>query len=205
MNEGSSRPLDNPQLTEKVAHIQRVVEGECFEIRRTLRMYSEVIQNQRQAIAQRRRTLLLNLSPTYILPERAADRYKNLAQRFGHAVLRRVEQQITLFQIDECWADHLEQMAEVRESIHLFSLGGLDPFHEYQTRASRAFRDLQQRIDDGVVAKFNTVGITADGIDLEAEDLIGPSSTWTYMINDHPFGGLFDRLSRSVKRQLGRA
>ena len=61
-----------------------------------------------------------------------------------------------------------------------------------------------QRIDDGIVAKFNAVEITANGIDLEGEDLIGPSSTWTYMINDHPAGDVFDRLSRSVKRLLSR-
>jgi preprotein translocase subunit SecA len=204
VNEHSSEQLDDAQVTEKVAHIQRVVEGECFEIRRTLRKYSEVLETQRQAIAKRRRTLLLNQSPTYILPERAADRYEDIAQRFGNAVLRRVEQQITLFQIDRCWADHLGQMAEARESIHLFSLGGLDPFYEYQARAGKAYRDLQQHIDDEVVAKFNTVEITADGIDLQGEDLIGPSSTWTYMISDHPAGDLFDRLSRSVKRLLAR-
>ncbi len=204
MNEHSGRPIDDAEVTEKVAHIQRVVEGECFEIRRTLRKYSEVLETQRKAIAKRRRTLLLDQSPTYILPEHASDRYENIAQRFGHAVLRRVEQQITMFQIDRCWADHLEQMAEVRESIHLFSIGGLDPFYEFQTRAGQAYRELLQRIDDEIVAKFNTVGITANGIDLEGEDLIGPSSTWTYMINDHPAGDVFDRLSRSVKRLLSR-
>ena len=204
VNEHSSEPLDNAGVTEKVAHIQRVVEGECYEIRRTLRKYAGVLETQRQAIAKRRQSVLLDPSPTYILAERAADRYEDFAQRFGHALLRRVEQQITLFQIDRCWADHLEQVAEVRDSIHLFSMGGLDPFYEYQRRTGQAFREMLQRIDDGIVAKFNTVGITANGIDLKGEDLLRPSSTWTYMINDHPAGDIFERLSRTVKRLLSR-
>ena len=95
-------------------------------------------------------------------------------------------------------------MTEVRDSVHLFSMGGLDPFYEFQRRAGQAYRELLKRIDDGIVAKFNTVVVTANGIDLEGEDLIGPSSTWTYMITDHPAGDVFERLSRSVKRLLSR-
>jgi preprotein translocase subunit SecA len=63
---------------------------------------------------------------------------------------------------------------------------------------------LLKRIDDEVVTTFNTVEITADGIDLDREGLLGPSSTWTYMINDQPIGDVFERISRSVKRLLSR-
>jgi preprotein translocase subunit SecA len=203
-DEESEQPLDGRQVTEKVAHIQRVVEGECFEIRRTLRKYAEVLESQRKTIATKRRSMLLNDSPTYILTELAAGRYQDLAERFGDSTLREVERQITLFQIDKCWADHLAHIAEIRESIYLVSMGGLDPLFEFQKRASAAYRKLLKRIDDAVVRKFNTVEITADGIDLESEGLLGPSSTWTYMINDHPIGDVFERISRSVKRLLSR-
>jgi len=204
IDEDSDQPLDDTEVSDKVAHIQRVVEGECFEIRRTLRKYAEVLETQRKTISERRRSWLLNDSPTYILPERAAQRYNDLAARFGPATLQQVERQITLSQIDHCWSDHLAQIAEIRESIYLVSMGGLDPLFEFQKRAAEAYRKLLKRIDKKVVAKFKTVKVTADGIDLAREGLLGPSATWTYMINDHPVGDVFDRISRSVQRLLSR-
>lgn len=204
IDQESGEPVENPQVSNRVAHIQRVVEGECLEIRRTLRKYAEVLETQRRTISEKRRRWLLDDSPTYILPERAADRYNDLAARFGPTVLRQVERQITLAQVDRCWSDHLAQVAEIRESIYLVSMGGLDPLFEFQKRASEAYRKLLKRIDKKVVAKFNAVEITADGIDLEREGLLGPSATWTYMINDHPVGDVFDRISRSIRRLLSR-
>ena len=204
LDQHTKLPLESKQVTERVAHIQRIIEGECFEIRRTLRRYSEILEKQRKAISEYRKSFLMNRSPEYILPELAIERYEKLAQQFGHDVLQKVEQQISLFQIDRCWADHLEHIAEVRDSIHLFSLGGLDPFHEFQRQASQAYRALRQRIVDEIVSKFNNVQITSNGIDIEAEEMLGPTSTWTYMINDHPAGDIFERFAKSVKRMLRR-
>lgn len=197
-------PLESTQVTERVAHIQRIIEGECFEIRRTLRRYSEILEKQRKTIAKYRQSFLLDQSPKYVLHELVTDRYESLSNQFGPSILKKIERQISLFQIDRCWADHLEHMAEVRESIHLFSMGGLDPFHEFQRQASQAYRNLLQRIIREIVATFKNVEVTCDGIDLEAEELIGPTSTWTYMINDYPAGSVFERFTKSIKRMLRR-
>jgi hypothetical protein len=39
-----------------------------------------------------------------------------------------------------------------------------------------------------VVETFGRVTITDRGVDWEKEGLLGPSSTWTYLVNDTPFG-----------------
>ena len=39
-------------------------------------------------------------------------------------------------------------------------------------------------------------------IALEKAGLLGPSSTWTYMINDNPMGDIFERLTRGIKRMV---
>ena len=80
------------------------------------------------------------------------------------------------------------------------SMGGLNAFDEFNRQINTAFRDVLQRIDAEVVATCETVCITADGVDLEKEGLTGPSSTWTYMINDNPMGDVFDRLLRGIRR-----
>jgi preprotein translocase subunit SecA len=123
-----------------------------------------------------------------------------------------VERQITLFQIDRCWSEHLDHLAHVRDGIHFISSGGARPLDEYHKIAGKAFYDLLQRIDDSVIETFMAVEVTADGIDMAKEGLKGPSSTWTYLINDQPFGNWFERfyrtaahsgdLLRSLKRAL---
>jgi preprotein translocase subunit SecA len=43
---------------------------------------------------------------------------------------------------------------------------------------------LQQTIEERIAETFTTVEITKDGINLDQAGLRGPSSTWTYLIND---------------------
>ncbi|HKB42504.1 MAG TPA: hypothetical protein VKD72_39115 [Gemmataceae bacterium] len=65
---------------------------------------------------------------------------------------------------------------------------------------ARAFRDLTVRIDEQVLASLLSAEITGDGMDLEKAGLRGPSSTWTYLLNDMPLGDGLERLCRGIKR-----
>jgi preprotein translocase subunit SecA len=46
---------------------------------------------------------------------------------------------------------------------------------------------MQTRIDESVVHTLCTAEISGKGINLDGEGLRGPSSTWTYLVNDDPF------------------
>jgi preprotein translocase subunit SecA len=83
------------------------------------------------------------------------------------------ERTIALLRIDRAWRDHLAYCADVREGIHLSRLGGADPLAKFTTEAIRAFAQMEKAIDEPV--------------DLDADNLKAPSSTWTYLINDDPF------------------
>jgi len=48
------------------------------------------------------------------------------------------------------------------------------------------------------------VPITADGADLSAAGLKRPTATWTYLVQDNPFGTDIDRALRSVAGALRR-
>ena len=117
---------------------------------------------------------------------------RNSAQRSS----KKWNGRLKVCQIDRCWSDYLAHVAEVREGIYLVSMGGLNAFDEFNQQINEAFRELDRRINEEVLAKFRTVHITAAGVDLEKEGLLGPSSTWTYMINDNPMGDVLERLSR---------
>jgi preprotein translocase subunit SecA len=200
---GESGLLSEDRLiTHRIAHSQRVIEGETFQIRRTLRRYSAVVERQRQELFARRHKILMNESSLVLCQTRAAERYNELSEQFGETVVQAGERQITLFHINQCWADHLAHVAEMREQIHLFSMGGFNPLDEFHRRVNLAMNEVLQRIDDQVVATFERVEFTRDGIDLAKHQLTGPSSTWTYMINDTPMGDVLDRLTQGIKRRL---
>ena len=202
----SSRDLQpdqiDPNAGAMMEHIQRVIEGECFEIRRTLRRYSNCLEQQRRTIQQRRQQLLHRQVTPTLFEDRDPELFEQRSREAGEAVVREAERQITLWQIDRCWSDHLAHAAHVRDQIHLISMGGFNPLDEFHREVTRGFREMTARIDRNVLAKLQTVRITSDGLDLAEEGLLGPSSTWTYMINDNPMGDMLQRINRNLKRLL---
>ncbi|MDI6704824.1 MAG: hypothetical protein QME73_00990 [Bacillota bacterium] len=162
------------------------MEGYNSDIRRQLWKYSFIIEQQRRIIHNKRRDILLDNVPMELLSTGSAERYSSLHSQVGEEILRKVEKQITLYYINKCWAEYLDYMAYVRESIHLVVIGKKSPLDEFHRIAIEAFDNMLERIDAEIVGKFNTVEIKEEGIDTDKEGLRVPSSTWTYLINDSP-------------------
>jgi preprotein translocase subunit SecA len=101
-----------------IATVQRVVEGQHFEARQTLRRYDGLIEYHRKIVQDRRREMLLANTDAAVLAS-----------------------------IDLLWADYLEWIAELREGIHLRSWGGREPFQEYLADATRTFDELLARLE----------------------------------------------------------
>ncbi len=198
-------PIDDTRVTRAIERAQRIIESQSFDIRRTLWRYASLIEEQRKEVHARRRAWLEDRPPESLLADRCTDRYAELLPVVGDSVLRTVERQITLAQIDRCWADYLAHIAELRENIHLMVLANQDPLDEFHKMAGREFATLNRRIDDDIVTAFLSATITSNGIDVESEGLQGPASTWTYLINDNPFGDVLQRLFKGLKRQLSSA
>ena len=113
-----------------------------------------------------------------------------------------LERRLTLYAIDACWSDHLATVTELRDGIHLAEVGGLNPLEEFLRGAAKSFDCARDAIDEQVVNKFASLEIAADGVDLEELGLKGPSSTWTYLVNDQAFS---DRLGATLmsRRNIG--
>ncbi len=180
-------PVENPIVSREIARAQRIVEGQNLEIRKTLRQYTFMVEQQRRILQQRRMDVLLENEPPTLIAAGSPERYKKLLSRVGMPVLKQVEKEITLFHIDKGWTGHLAYVSFTREGIHLMGLGGKNPSFEFQKKIINAFEDLEQEIDRRILDTFNAAHITENGIDAEREGLTGPSSTWTYLINDNPF------------------
>ena len=188
------KPLDNPVIRREIARAQRIVEGQNVETRKTLYGYSSVLEEQRRIVQKRREDLLLGRVAGRFV-ELSPGRFEELSAAVSEEVLAEAEKRILLFQLDRFWSEHLANMGEIREGIHLRRVSGQDPFAEYVLLAADAFGDMESQVEDEAVRALEAVTIGPAGIDLDKEGLRGPSSTWTYLINDDPFR---DQLSMAL-------
>ena len=181
-----------------VAHAQRVAEGANVEIHRNTWRYTRLLELQRSQVLEHREKVLHGDSGAESLAKAAPERYDELRESVGEAGLERAARQIVLFHLDECWTDHLAFLADLREGIHLRALGRMSPLDEFHKESVRAYRDLLDEVGRRSVATFETIDITADGADLEAAGLNRPTSTWTYLVQDNPFGSEWERIVRRL-------
>jgi preprotein translocase subunit SecA len=179
-------PLDHPVLGGEIARAQRIIEGQNVEIRKTLWRYASAIEGQRRQVMETRQAILHGEE----IPEvwkRAPERRRALVDEIGEDAVRRAERTVMLFHIDRAWRDHLALAADLREGIHLVSLGGQDPLTRFTTEIRLAFRRMEDAIDRAVLDVLTDVRVSGGRIDLDGLGIRGPSSTWTYLVNDDPF------------------
>jgi preprotein translocase subunit SecA len=68
--------------------------------------------------------------------------YKSKETRIGPDLMRRLEQMAVLQVIDEKWKEHLREMDDLKEGIHLRAYGQKDPLLEYKAEGFRMFVDM---------------------------------------------------------------
>jgi preprotein translocase subunit SecA len=67
------------------------------------------------------------------------------------------------------------------------SIGGQDPLTRFTSDVMAAFRPVEEIIDQAVLDTLTRITVSAGVLDLGAVGIAGPSSTWTYLVNDDPF------------------
>jgi preprotein translocase subunit SecA len=186
--ERQTAAVDDELLRKEILHGQRVIEGRNLDIRRALWDYSTLVETQRRIVAEWRDGVFdpQGGEDTPFLP--LPKLLKAGTARFGREAFERMARRVALFHVDRLWADHLAWLADLRESIHLVSLGRKEPLHEFQKAATEAFLGLEKRIEREVRRTLKSLVDREGPVDLDAEGLKGPSSTWTYLVNEDQFG-----------------
>jgi preprotein translocase subunit SecA len=175
-----------------------------LEIHQNTFRYNKLIDDQRQALLEHRDLVLHSDAALVSAGIHCPERYEELADKLDEEVLVRAARQIMLYHLDRGWADHLATLAEIREGIHLRALGhgpnpfimSLDPLAEFHVEAVKLFGGLVNQVEEQSAETFKTAEITEAGVDLDAAGLKRPSATWTYLVQDNPFGTAFDRAMR---------
>jgi preprotein translocase subunit SecA len=188
--------VDDEQVDFAVEHAQRIAEGVHHEIHRNTWRYSVVIEQQRKAIAEMRERVLTTDAAAELLRLRSEK-----ADEVEDEVLVRAGRAIALYHLDRAWSEHLAELADVREGVHLRALGRLDPLDEFHRAAVPAYNELIPAIEDRTVETFEETDFD-EGWEPDEDTLVRPSATWTYLVHDNPFGSELDRLIAAVGRRL---
>ena len=72
----------------------------------------------------------------------ATEFYRRKEEKVGLEIVARIEKMVALQVIDEKWKDHLREMDDLKEGIHLRAYGQKDPLVEYKTEGFRMFMEL---------------------------------------------------------------
>ncbi|WP_420539993.1 DEAD/DEAH box helicase [Paenibacillus polymyxa] len=153
--------LEDPALRSKIAHIQRVIMGQNFDIHQELNRYSDMVEEQRRILYEERLAILKGKKP-----------------------MSPLEQRVRLFYIDKFWADHLAYVSYLREGIHLESLVSGNPIDEFHAQITQAYDQIPDKINSESANMLVRLGGSNDPAKWEEFGLKSPTSTRTYIIND---------------------
>ncbi len=179
--------IESQLISEEIQRLQRIIETQHLEIKKTLFQYNELVERQRQIIFQRRLEILQNGADIDFYRSSSPEHFEHIREQTGEGDLRRACQKISLSCIDESWVHYLETISDIREGIHLNRLGGREPFFEFQKQVIALFKEMSLETERMKKRAFESIQIKNGELDLEAVGLKAPSATWTYLINDNPF------------------
>ncbi len=81
----------------------------------------------------------------------AEEFYKRKEEKLGADIMASIEKMVVLQVIDEKWKDHLREMDDMKEGIHLRAYGQKDPVVEYKTEAFNMFMELLDQLNTEIL------------------------------------------------------
>ena len=151
--------IQSKLVNKRIALAQRTMKAEMNYIRQTLFDYTDFIEKQRLIFLGMRQQILHNKAPV-----------DNIIRPY------------LLNRIDQLWVVHLNFISQLREGIHFVRLGGQIPIRVFHQQADEHFSVIQFEFD-----QFSNQ-LKSKNHTLNPNQLKRPSSTWTYIVNDNPFG-----------------
>jgi preprotein translocase subunit SecA len=105
----------------------------------------------------------------------AAEFYKRKEEKLGGDMVSAIEKMVVLQVIDEKWKDHLREMDDLKEGIHLRAYGQKDPLVEYKGEAFKMFMELLDLVNTEIVTTvFRLYPATAERMPMPTR---GPQRT----------------------------
>jgi preprotein translocase subunit SecA len=192
-------PLEHFFLFKSVDKIQQKIEEQHYKIRKTLVTYAGVLDEQRLFFQENREDILINgYKP--VEGGIAYQRQVDLHSQFSQEEIADFWRIVALITMDDQWSRHLQYVNKVKESIHLSSLAGLKPTNEFKRITAEAYIQMMDHLDARIEVEFQEKALTEKGRSILTGLLSNPSSTYTELISDQPFGEWFELLYISTSK-----
>ncbi|WP_085991356.1 preprotein translocase subunit SecA [Oceanobacillus senegalensis] len=85
-----------------------------------------------------------------LLMNKVQDKYDEKAEQLTEEQFQEFQKVIVLRTVDTKWMDHIDQMEQLRQGIHLRAYGQNDPLREYQLEGFNMFEEMVSNIEDEV-------------------------------------------------------
>ncbi|MBN2089269.1 accessory Sec system translocase SecA2, partial [candidate division KSB1 bacterium] len=152
-----SSEIKNPLVNKEINRIQRIIEGQNLEIKKTVCKYSALVEQQRRMIFEKRMDILMEDSIHEFYQFQCPDHFQSLIAKIGKQQLLKICTHISLFYLDQFWSSYLAEIADIREGIHLTRLGGREPVFEFQKRSIEIFDKLESEMKIDMIKSFNSI------------------------------------------------
>ncbi|WP_349827791.1 accessory Sec system translocase SecA2 [Brevibacterium litoralis] len=188
-----------------VEHAQRTAEGENTAIHRDTWRFNQLMSRQREVVLRRRAAVRSmegdESGQDEVRTALGDEAWDAMVDRVGEEVLREAVRDVLLFRLDARWVDHLAFLNDLREGIHLRTLAREKPHEAFNTESIRAFGTFWEDVVEQSVTTFEDLpedALTSAGIDLPAQGMKRPSSTWTYLTTESTFGSDIESFVKRV-------
>jgi preprotein translocase subunit SecA len=200
--QGTDEPLNNRAVHGEIERAQRIIEDQNFQIRQTLTRYSKMVEDQRKIVSARRQQVLTNRESLCFFEAQLPDLYQRLCAGAGRDRIFQIEQRVTLFHMDNHWAQYMCEVDVLRKFIHIRSLDGCNPLDLFHRTIIQSFRAMRDDVEAAILETLKHMELSDQG------ELLGdclprtPAATWTYVINDNPLGDWTQRLRSQVRNMV---
>ncbi len=145
------QPIEAKMISKAIESAQSKVEGFNFDARKYVLDYDNVMNKHRETFYKKREEILV-MAEEGTLREKVLEMvkkagfseedYKRKEEEIGSEKMRQLEKLVCLNTLDTYWIEHLENMAQLKDSVRLRAYGQRDPLVEYKREGHQMFRNL---------------------------------------------------------------
>ena len=179
--------INSSEVLDRIDQLQRIIEGQNLEIKKTLCLYSDLVEHQRMLLLGKRKAWLKRDAGLEFFKRHAPESLRKRLDVGNRDTVSVVCRRILLLSVDQAWSQYLAEISNLRESIHLVRFAGQEPIMEFRKQAVAMFERIESDIEKTAIEVFHRIKTENGMIDMAQAGLKGPSSTWTYFVNDDPF------------------
>jgi len=145
-------PIENRLVSRALESAQTKIEGFNFDARKHVLEFDNVLDKQRRAVYERRRTIVVGTKEEIagVIGELAGESTEakvlltKKEEELGAEQFFAAARGILLQGLDLLWVEHLESMEYLRGSVNLRAYGQRDPLTEYRREGTRIYKEMEE-------------------------------------------------------------